>query len=148
MTGCTGNQQTPATSPGADSPTVQGSQNTPTQTTQGTRPPGSAADIPAVIQNVQPSVVTVFTQDGLGSGVVYAADGLILTNEHVVRGNTNVEVAFADGRRVPGKSAGHRRNFRPGARGSATQRPPGRQVPERPAPHRGTGDRHWVPAGL
>ena len=103
MTGCTGNQQTPATSPGADSPTVQGSQNTPTQTTQGTRPPEAAADIPAVIQNVQPSVVTVFTQDGLGSGVVYAADGLILTNEHVVRGNTNVEVAFADGRRVPGK---------------------------------------------
>jgi S1-C subfamily serine protease len=34
--------------------------------------------------------------------VVYAAEGLILTNEHVVRGNTTVEVAFADGQRVPG----------------------------------------------
>lgn len=102
MTGCT-NQQPPAGSSGADSPTVQGSQNTTTQSSQSARPPEAAADIPAVIQNVQPSVVTVFTQDGLGSGVVYAADGLILTNEHVVRGNTNVEVAFADGRRVPGK---------------------------------------------
>ncbi|WP_307031671.1 S1C family serine protease [Arthrobacter globiformis] len=48
-------------------------------------------------------MVTVFTQDGLGSGVVYTANGLVLTNEHVVRGNTNVEVAFADGQRVPGK---------------------------------------------
>lgn len=36
------------------------------------------------------------------SGVVYSAEGLILTNEHVVRGRTDVEVAFADGRRVAG----------------------------------------------
>jgi S1-C subfamily serine protease len=47
-------------------------------------------------------VVTIFTNGGLGSGVVYSADGLILTNEHVVRGYTDVEVAFADGRRVAG----------------------------------------------
>ena len=47
-------------------------------------------------------MVTIFTDGGLGSGVVYSADGLILTNEHVVRGNTDVEVAFADGRRVAG----------------------------------------------
>jgi len=50
----------------------------------------------------QPSVVTVFTDGGLGSGVVYSRDGLILTNEHVVRGNRAVEVGFADGRRVAG----------------------------------------------
>jgi S1-C subfamily serine protease len=48
-------------------------------------------------------VVTIFTDGGgLGSGVVYSADGLILTNEHVVRGNRQVEVGFADGRRVAG----------------------------------------------
>ncbi|WP_260680905.1 S1C family serine protease [Arthrobacter sp. KBS0703] len=34
--------------------------------------------------------------------MVYSAEGLILTNEHVVRGRTDVEVAFADGRRVAG----------------------------------------------
>jgi S1-C subfamily serine protease len=51
---------------------------------------------------VQPSVVTIFTDGGLGSGVVYSAEGLILTNEHVVRGQTDVEVAFPDGRRVAG----------------------------------------------
>jgi S1-C subfamily serine protease len=46
--------------------------------------------------------VTVFTDSGLGSGVVYSKDGLIITNEHVVRGNSTVEVGFADGRRVAG----------------------------------------------
>ena len=47
-------------------------------------------------------MVTVLTDGGVGSGVVFARDGLILTNEHVVRGNKDVEVAFADGQRVAG----------------------------------------------
>ncbi|WP_240605993.1 S1C family serine protease [Planctomonas deserti] len=61
-----------------------------------------AMSIPDIVRSVQPSVVTIFTEGGLGSGVVYHEDGLILTNEHVVRGNTRVEVAFADGQRVDG----------------------------------------------
>lgn len=66
--------------------------------------PQGPADIPTIVTNVQPSVVTVFTgRGGLGSGVVYSEDGLILTNEHVVRGRQNVEVGFADGRRVAGR---------------------------------------------
>lgn len=84
--------------------------------------PGSSADSPApspsmappagsdtstpitkIVENLSPSVVTIFPAGGgLGSGVVYAEDGLILTNEHVVRGNTDVEVGFADGQRVSG----------------------------------------------
>ena len=48
-------------------------------------------------------MVTIFTgRGGLGSGVVYSEDGLILTNEHVVRGSRDVEVGFADGQRVAG----------------------------------------------
>jgi serine protease DegQ len=47
-------------------------------------------------------VVTVLVSGGTGSGVVYSEDGLILTNEHVVRGNTAVEIQFADGRLVDG----------------------------------------------
>ena len=58
--------------------------------------------IPDIVEAVQPSVVTIFTEEGLGSGVIYTEDGLILTNEHVIRGNEDVEVAFADGRRVSG----------------------------------------------
>lgn len=64
--------------------------------------PGSLS-VPDLVAAVQPSVVTVFTGGGSGSGVVYTADGLILTNEHVVSGAQAVEVAFADGQRVAGE---------------------------------------------
>ncbi|WP_026545599.1 trypsin-like peptidase domain-containing protein [Arthrobacter sp. 35/47] len=65
--------------------------------------PPSAADIPQIIDDVQPSVVTIFLErGGLGSGVIYSEDGLIITNEHVVRGAEEVQVAFADGQRVAG----------------------------------------------
>ena len=115
--GCTG--ITPGPEPGATQSPAAGSPAT--QSPGGTspggpqrQPPGQAgsapalpqgpADIPTIVTNVQPSVVTVFTgRGGLGSGVVYSEDGLILTNEHVVRGRQNVEVGFADGRRVAGK---------------------------------------------
>lgn len=60
------------------------------------------AVVPAVAARVEPGVVTILTGGGNGSGVVYAADGVIVTNEHVVRGNTTVQVAFADGQRVNG----------------------------------------------
>lgn len=64
--------------------------------------PNAASSITQIVENLAPSVVTIFTDGGLGSGVVYSEDGLILTNEHVVRGNTEVEVGFADGQRVAG----------------------------------------------
>lgn len=65
--------------------------------------PGSFDRIPAVIRSTEPSVVTIFTSTGLGSGVVYRADGTIVTNEHVVHGTRTVQVAFADGKRVAGR---------------------------------------------
>ncbi|WP_258803239.1 S1C family serine protease [Pseudarthrobacter sp. NS4] len=61
-----------------------------------------AGNLPQLVENLAPSVVTIFTQGGLGSGVVYSEDGLIITNEHVIRGNTTVGVGFADGQRVEG----------------------------------------------
>lgn len=63
---------------------------------------GNLDQVPPVVAKLQPSVVTLFTNGGLGSGVIYSADGLILTNEHVVRGQSAVRIAFADGQRVPG----------------------------------------------
>src|SRR5450756_488662 len=90
---------------------------TPRPTSAGASPSGSAsgspslgaiaagagsAQIPDIAARLQPSVVTIFVGQGLGSGVVYTADGLILTNEHVVRGATAVQVGFADGSRVTG----------------------------------------------
>jgi S1-C subfamily serine protease len=58
--------------------------------------------IPQIVNRVEPEVVTVLTRGGVGSGVIYRSNGIILTNEHVVRGNSSVEIAFADGRREPG----------------------------------------------
>ena len=53
-----------------------------------------------IAEQVQPSVVSIKTGRGEGSGVVLTADGYILSNNHVVasaQGET-VQVAFSDGR--------------------------------------------------
>ncbi|MFM7676759.1 MAG: trypsin-like peptidase domain-containing protein [Synechococcus sp.] len=46
------------------------------------------------------------TERGQGSGVIYQADGLILTNAHVVEKSDRVLVGLQDGRRVEGKVVG------------------------------------------
>ena len=54
-----------------------------------------------VAAKVLPSTVSVLasssTSGGEGSGVILTADGLILTNNHVVDGATDLQVRFNDG---------------------------------------------------
>jgi S1-C subfamily serine protease len=45
-------------------------------------------------------------QEGMGSGVIYRSDGYIITNNHVVEGSRDVEVAFADGTTERGEVVG------------------------------------------
>jgi serine protease DegQ len=86
------------------SSTNSGSTGTPAAPTGSTAPAAVAgADIPALVRQVEPSVVTVLTENGLGSGIVYKDDGTIVTNAHVVAGVQEVTVALADGQQVPGK---------------------------------------------
>ncbi|UQU62633.1 trypsin-like peptidase domain-containing protein [Couchioplanes caeruleus] len=68
----------------------------------------AAADtgIVDVVSAVEPSVVTITTGEGLGSGVIYRADGVIVTNAHVVGSADRVQVSFADGTQVPGQVTG------------------------------------------
>jgi S1-C subfamily serine protease len=66
----------------------------------------AAADLPALVRRVEPSVVTVLTEGGLGSGIVYGKDGTIVTNAHVVAGAQDVTVALADGQHVSAKVRG------------------------------------------
>jgi len=111
LSGCTGTPNPPAPSgTSSNQPSSSASANsTPAPSTSGSAAPATGSDsgtaagnLPQLVENLAPSVVTIFTQDGLGSGVVYSADGLILTNEHVIHGATTVEVGFADGQRVEG----------------------------------------------
>lgn len=67
---------------------------------QGESRGGGSADIPAIVEAVQPSVVAIGTEAGEGSGVVYDADGVVVTNAHVVGDVREVVVTFADGERA------------------------------------------------
>jgi putative serine protease PepD len=64
----------------------------------------------AVAAAVSPSIVTVLvdgaSESGLGSGVVLTANGLILTNNHVIASGGTVSLRLGDGRTVPAKVVG------------------------------------------
>lgn len=101
--------QRPTTSAPAPASTAASTQLDPSQAiapSTSSAPAGctaaSLALVPQVAADMAPSVVTILAGGGNGSGVVYTAGGLILTNEHVVRGARSVQVEFADGRRFPG----------------------------------------------
>ena len=75
---------------------------TPSIAQTSTRLPDEAAII-RVARGITPAVVSVVQQGvGSGSGVIIRADGVILTNAHVVGDARTVEVGLADGRRVAG----------------------------------------------
>jgi S1-C subfamily serine protease len=60
-----------------------------------------------MVQRVLPSVVNVRTQGGEGSGVVIDRRGILVTNNHVVQGATNVTVVFPEsGRELRGSVVG------------------------------------------
>jgi serine protease Do len=66
----------------------------------GDEPIADAAEV------ILPSVVHISTGSGLGSGVIYDSDGLIITAAHVVEGSETVQVRFADGDQAVGTVLG------------------------------------------
>jgi S1-C subfamily serine protease len=77
--------------------TAETSAATATAATSSTGGPAPMAAIPQIVRDVQPSVVTVKVSNGEGSGVIFEADGTILTNNHVVEGAESVQIVFASG---------------------------------------------------
>ncbi len=63
--------------------------------------------VPELVRRVEPSIVAILVarggvQGGEGSGVIVRREGVIVTNNHVVAGATEVTVALADGTQLPG----------------------------------------------
>jgi putative serine protease PepD len=79
-----------ASTPGAPTATATVSP-TPTATATPT------LTVPTIYQRVAPSVVTIRAGHDLGTGVIVADDGTILTADHVVAGGAGITVTFADG---------------------------------------------------
>ncbi len=59
----------------------------------------SKASLAEIIERIQSGVVQITTSGGGGSGFVIEAGGLVITNEHVVSGESNVSVWLTNGRR-------------------------------------------------
>lgn len=70
---------------------------------------GDFEDIPDIVRDVAPSVVSIQVvaqrqgqlAQGAGSGVIWNADGVIVTNNHVVEGAQEITVFLADGTSLP-----------------------------------------------
>jgi S1-C subfamily serine protease len=59
-----------------------------------------------VVKQVGPSVVLIQTSQGLGSGIVFDANGNVVTNNHVVEGASGFQVTLADGKQYPARLVG------------------------------------------
>lgn len=60
-----------------------------------------------VYANARPAVVSIESDDGTGSGSIVSADGLILTNAHVIGNSRTVKVRLEDGRTLDGRVVGY-----------------------------------------
>jgi putative serine protease PepD len=90
----------------------------PSQTLRSVATPITTADgvldIRGILDKVQPSVVAIETSqrtsqgafEGAGSGIVLSADGLVLTNAHVIAGLGDITVVLADGAEHPATLVG------------------------------------------
>ena len=63
-------------------------------------------ELEELVRGAAPGVASVAHARGAGSATVLAPDGYLLTNAHVVDGQAELRVRFADGRRLPARIVG------------------------------------------
>ena len=79
--------------------TVVETVETPRGATAAGPPEAQGVSIPAIVDELQPSVVSIARGGGEGSGVVID-ETTVVTNHHVIEGARSVEIVLADGRRL------------------------------------------------
>ena len=67
----------------------------------------SKSSLADLIERIQGSVVQIDVGGGSGSGFIISADGIVVTNEHVVSGERTVTVWLTNGRRYDGNVLEH-----------------------------------------
>jgi S1-C subfamily serine protease len=72
-----------------------------TTTTASSTSAFSLTQLPDLVARAEPRVVTVVTNLGEGSGIIWSSDGTIVTNNHVIANANSIAVQFADGQHVP-----------------------------------------------
>ncbi|MBI4305003.1 MAG: trypsin-like peptidase domain-containing protein [Chloroflexi bacterium] len=83
---------------------------TPTPTSTPTPPPPTATPLPTLIdaiRRVRPAVVRVIGEQDKGTGVIYDASGLVVTNNHVVKATKVAKVVLQDARTVEADVLGY-----------------------------------------
>ncbi len=95
-----GGEDTPEAAPETTTTTFAEVEVTTPTIAAGEEPIADAAEV------ILPSVVRIETPSGVGSGVIYDSDGLIITAAHVVEGHDTVRVRFDDGTQVDGNVLG------------------------------------------
>jgi serine protease DegQ len=102
LAGCSGGDDESEQPAAAQTVTV-----TRTETAEASSPAAAGAAgfeaIPGIVDEVEPSVVSVSTDVAEGSGVIWSDDGVVVTNDHVVQGAAEVAVVLASGARLPAR---------------------------------------------
>ena len=68
--------------------------------------PTSTPTLASMVEDVSPGVVQIVTLSGTGSGFIIDADGLVVTNAHVVQGFKTVDVRLGSGQSYQGEVLG------------------------------------------
>lgn len=76
------------------------------ESSEKTQAPPKEKEKTEIIEETLPRVFTILTEEGQGSGFLYARGGLIVTNAHVVAGYTDVIVRNSKGEDAAGKVIG------------------------------------------
>lgn len=64
-----------------------------------------------IVANVAASVVNISNQSGRGTGVIWSAEGYIITCSHVIGRSSSVTIGLADGRSFEAKVLGQDPNY-------------------------------------